>query len=79
MVQLKLKSTVKVLAPQSASAVPRQVQKPGNNSRRRFGTKRVLVTGNTLKPETTSIYWKLGISSRCQAVLWSRDLGFLDH
>jgi hypothetical protein len=32
-----------------------------------------------IKPETISIYRKLGASSRSQVVLWSRDLGLLDQ
>jgi hypothetical protein len=53
---------------------PCQVQKPG--ATRRADSGRVSVSGNTIKPETTSIYRTPGLLT--QAVWRSRDLGLLD-
>ena len=57
-------------------AVPGQVQKPG--ATRRADSGRVSVSGNTIKPETTSIYRKPGSPSLSRVVPRSRDLGLLD-
>jgi LuxR family transcriptional regulator, maltose regulon positive regulatory protein len=36
------------------------------------------LSGSTIKVEAISIYQKLGVSSRSQAVAQARDLGLLD-